>query len=84
MSRFYDKLKKNQEARRNPKKPYFFVAPDNLRKRVASYQQQQWESRKPSKSTLSDYDRTLTKLIEVAQKKKWAEKRVAQLGQQVH
>ena len=33
MSRFYDKLKKNQEARRNPEKPYFFVAPDILRKR---------------------------------------------------
>ena len=32
MSRFYDKLKKNQEARRNPKKPYFFVAPDILKK----------------------------------------------------
>jgi hypothetical protein len=28
MSRFYDKLKKDQEARRNPEKPYFFVAPD--------------------------------------------------------
>ena len=38
MSRFYDKLKKNQEARRNLEKPYFFVALDILRKRVASYQ----------------------------------------------
>ena len=37
MSRFYDKLKKNQEARRNPEKLYFFVAPDILRKKVASY-----------------------------------------------
>ena len=70
MSRFYDKLKKNQEARRNPEKPYLLVAPDILRKRVASYLQQQRESRKPSKSTLSDYDRTLTKSIEAAQKKK--------------
>ena len=35
MSRFYDKLKKDQEARRNPKKPYFFVAQDILRKKVA-------------------------------------------------
>ena len=26
MSRFYDKLKKDQEARRNLEKPYFFVA----------------------------------------------------------
>ena len=84
MSRFYDKLKKNQEARRNPEKPYFFVAPDILRKRVASYQQQQRESRKPSKSTLTDYDRTLTKSIEAAQKKKRTGKGVAQLGQQSH
>ena len=79
MSRFYDKLKKNQEARRNPEKPYFFVAPDILRKRVASYQQQQRESCKPSKSTLIDYERTLTKSIEAAQKKKRAGKGVAQL-----
>ena len=41
MSRFYDKLKMNQEARRNPEKPYFFVAPDILRKKVTSYQHQQ-------------------------------------------
>jgi hypothetical protein len=84
MSRFYDKLKMNQEARRNPEKPYFFVAPDILRKKVTSYQHQQRESRKPSKSTLSDYDRTLTKSIEAAQKKKRAGKGVAQLGQQAH
>ena len=84
MSRFYDKLKKDQEARRNLEKSYFFVAPDILRKNVASYQQQQRESRKPSKSTLTDYDRTLTKSIEAAQKKKWAGKGVAQLGQQAH
>ena len=69
MSRFYDKLKKDQEARRNPEKPYFFVAPNILRKKVASYQQQQRESRKPSKATLTDYDRTLTKSIEAVQKK---------------
>ena len=37
MSRFYDQLKKDKEARRNPEKPYFFVAPDILRKKVASY-----------------------------------------------
>ena len=84
MSRFYDKLKMNQEARRNPEKPYFFVAPDILRKKVTSYQHQQRESRKPSKSTLSDYDRTLTKSIEAAQKKKRAGKGIAQLGQQAH
>ena len=84
LSRFYDKLKKNQEARRNPEKPYFFVALDILRKKVVSYQQQQQESRKPSKSTLTDYDRTLTKSIEAAQKKKRAGKGVAQLGQQSH
>ena len=84
MSRFYDKLKKDQEARRNPEKPYFFIAPDILRKKVASYQQQQRESRKPSKSTLTDYDRTLTKSIEAAQKKKRTGKGVAQLGQQSH
>ena len=51
---------------------------------MASYQQQQRESRKPSKSTLTDYDRTLTKSIEAAQKKKRAGKGVAQLGQQAH
>ena len=84
MSRFYDKLKKDQEARRNPEKPYFFVAPDILRKKVASYQQQQRESRKLSKATLTNYDRTLTKSIEAAQKKKRAGKGVAQLGQQSH
>jgi hypothetical protein len=84
MSRFYDKLKKNQEARRNPEKLYFFVAPDILRKKVASYQQQHQESRKPSKATLTDYDRTLTKSIETTQKKKRAGKGVAQLGQQSH
>jgi hypothetical protein len=84
MSRFYDKLKKDQEERRNPEKSYFFVAPDILRKKVASYQQQQRESRKPSKATLTDYDRTLTKSIETAQKKKQAGKGVAQLGQQSH
>ena len=77
MSRFYDKIKKDQEARRNPEKPYFFVAPDILRKKVASYQQQQRESRKPSKATLTDYDRTLTKSIEAAQKKKRAGKGIA-------
>ena len=78
------RVKKQGETRRNPEKPYFFVAPDILRKKVASYQQQQRESRKPSKATLTDYDRTLTKSIEVAQKKKRAGKGVAQLGQQSH
>jgi hypothetical protein len=37
MSKFYVKLKKDQEARRNLEKTYFFVAPDILRKKVASY-----------------------------------------------
>ena len=74
---FFEKARKQREARENPEKPYFYLAPDLLRKKVDQKKQE-------SQKTLSksDYDRSLTKSFEAAQKKTRVGKGVAQLGQQ--
>ena len=74
---FFKKVKKQREARENPEKPYFYLPPDLLRKKVD-------QKKRESKKTLpkSDYDRSLTKSFEAAQKKSRPGKGVAQLGQQ--
>ena len=73
---FLKKVRNQREARENPEKPYFYLPPDLLRKKV--------DQKKRESQTLpkSDYDRSLTKSFEVAQKKTRPGKRVAQLGQQ--
>ena len=77
MNSFFEKVRKQQEARENPEKPYFYLPPDLLRKKVG-------QKKRESQKTLpkSDYDRSLTKSFEAAQKKTRAGKGVAQLGQQ--
>ena len=77
MDSFFEKVKKQQETRENPEKPYFYLPPDLLRKKVD-------QKKRESQKTLpkSDYDRSLTKSFEAAQKKTRAGKGVAQLGQQ--
>ena len=74
---FFKKVRKQREARENPEKPYFYLPPDLLRKKV---DQKKRESRKTLPK--SDYDRSLTKSFEAAQKKTRAGKGVAQLRQQ--
>ena len=71
------KVRKQREARENPEKPYFYLPPDLLRKKVD-------QKKRESQKTLPklDYDRSLTKSFEAAQKKTRAGKGVAQLGQQ--
>jgi hypothetical protein len=58
---FFEKVKKQREARENPEKPYFYLPPDLLRKKVD-------QKKRESQKTLSksDYDRSLTKSFEVA------------------
>ena len=34
VSSFFEKVRKQREARENPEKPYFYLAPDLLRKKV--------------------------------------------------
>ena len=77
VSSFFEKVKKQREARENPEKPYFYLPPDLLRKKVD-------QKKRESQKTLpkSDYDRSLTKSFEVVQKKTRAGKGVAQLKQQ--
>jgi len=74
---FFEKVRKQREARENPEKPYFYLPPDLLRKKVD-------QEKRESQKTLpkSDYDRSLTKSFEAAQKKTRPGKGVAQLGQQ--
>ena len=64
MSSFFEKVRKQREARENPEKPYFYLPSDLLRKKV---DQKMWESQKTRPK--SDYDRSLTKSFEAAQKK---------------
>ena len=73
---FFEKVRKQREARENPEKPYLYLALDLLRKKV---DQKKRESQKTRPK--SDYDRSLTKSFEAAQKKTRAGKGVAQLGQ---
>ena len=61
---FFEKVRKQREVRENPEKPYFYLAPDLLRKKV---DQKKRESQKTQPK--SDYDRSLTKSFEAAQKK---------------
>ena len=77
MARFYENLRLKKEMRKNLEKPYFFLKPDDLRKKV---DEKQRDLRKPSTppSQLSDYNHTLKK----ANNKKKAKKDIAQLGQQ--
>ena len=74
---FFEKVRKQREVRENPEKPYFYLPPNLLRKKVDQKKQE-------SQKTLpkSDYDRSLTKSFEAAQKKTRVGKCVAQLGQQ--
>ena len=76
MNSFFEKVRKQREARENLEKPYFYLPLDLLRKKVD-------QKKRESQKTLpkSDYDRSLTKLFETAQKKTRPGKGVAQLGQ---
>ena len=71
---FFEKVRKQREARENP---YFYLAPNLLRKKV---DQKKRESQKTWPK--SNYNRSLTKSFEAAQKKTRVGKGVAQLGQQ--
>ena len=72
---FFENVRKQRQAKENPEKPYFYLAPDLLRK----VDQKKQESQKTLPK--SDYNRSLTKSFEAAQKKTRAGKGVAQLGQ---
>ena len=58
---FFEKVKKQREARENPEKLYFYLPPDLLRKKVD-------QKKRESQKTLpkSDYDRSLTKSCDAA------------------
>ena len=58
---FFEKVKKQQEARENLEKPYFYLPLDLLRKKVDHKKQE-------SQKTLpkSDYDHSLAKSFEAA------------------
>jgi hypothetical protein len=76
---FFESAKQARRARENPEPSYFFLPPDQLRK----LEQKKWDSLKSAaKQPISDYDCSLTKSYEAAQKKKRVGKGVAQLGQQ--
>jgi len=77
---FFEGVKQAQRARENPEKSYFYLPPDQLRKKVEQKKRDSLKS--AAKQPISDYDRSLTKSYEAAQKKKTVGKGVAQLGQQ--
>ena len=77
---FFEGVKQAQRARDNPEKSYFYLPPDQLRKKVEQKKRDSLKS--AAKQPISDYDRSLTKSYEAAQKKKTVGKGVAQLGQQ--
>jgi len=52
-------LKEEMKKRLNLEKPYFYVKPEELRKKVAGQRKKQQEAQK--KPTLSDYERSLVK-----------------------
>jgi len=68
-------LKEERKKRLNPEKPYFYVKPEELRKKVADQQKKQREAQK--KPALSDYERSLVKS---SQPRKRVGKGVPQLG----
>jgi len=59
VKQFFDKLKEDRKKQLKPEKPYFYVKPEELRKKVADQQKKQQEAQK--KPTLSDYERSLVK-----------------------
>ena len=61
MNSFFEKVRKQREARENPEKPYFYLPLDLLRKKV---DQKKRESQKALPK--SDYDRSFTKSFEAA------------------
>ena len=73
---FFEKVRKQREARENLEKPYFYLPPDLLRKKVD-------QKKRESQKTLpkSDYDSSLTKSFEAAQKKTRVGNGVAQFRQ---
>ena len=56
---FFENVRKQRQAKENPEKPYFYLAPDLLRKKV---DQKKRESQKTRPK--SYYDRSLTKSFE--------------------
>ena len=48
MNSFFKKVRKQREARENPEKPYFYLPPDLLRKKV---DQKKQDLRRPRKKT---------------------------------
>ena len=72
---FFEKVRKQREVRENLGKPYFYLPPDLLRKKV-DQKKREFQKTLPK----SDYDRSLTKSFEAAQKKTRPGKGVAQLG----
>ena len=59
VKQFFDKFKEERKKRLNPEKPYFYVKPEELRKKVADQQKKQREAQK--KPALSDYEQSLVK-----------------------
>ena len=61
MNSFFKKVRKQREARENLEKPYFYLPPDLLRKKVD-------QKKRESQKTLPklDYDCSLTKSFEAA------------------
>jgi len=64
VKQWFAKLNQKAKEWRNPKKPYFYVKPEELkaeelRKKVADHQKKQREAQK--KPALSDYERSLVK-----------------------
>jgi len=59
VKQWFDKLHQEAKERRNLEKPYFYVKPEELRKKVADHQKKQREAQK--KPALSDYERSLVK-----------------------
>jgi len=59
VKQFFDKLKQERKERLNPEKPYFYVKPEELRKKVVDQQKKQPKAQK--KPALSDYERSLVK-----------------------
>ena len=68
VDKFFAQCRADAKAKRNPEKPYLCIPPEKLRQTVDAHQKKQRAARN-KRSPPSDYDRTISKSIEMEKKK---------------
>jgi hypothetical protein len=68
VDKFFSHCRATSRAKQNPEKSYLCIPPDKLRQTVDAHQTKHCADRK-KRSPLSDYDRTISKSIQMEKKK---------------